>query len=162
MCLSSFFIFTNLTHGLYIILPNICFNFSFFWCKSKYANLIIQSSLYLYELYANVFVTNKEVNQNVWYSRPYLNLIVIILIWIILETYLNTKWDQFSFGLSYLRCQDARKNPTLVLIRSFRRAIVGGTQKFPGQLKAVLLVAHWLERWCASLATQVWYLACPA
>ena len=42
-----------------------------------------------------------------------------------------------------------------VLIGSYRRAIVGGTPEFPGQLIALLLVAHWLERWCASLAAQV-------
>ena len=41
------------------------------------------------------------------------------------------------------------------------RAIVGGTPEFPGQLIALLLVAHWLERWCASLAAQVQFLACP-
>ena len=23
------------------------------------------------------------------------------------------------------------------------------------------IVAHWLERWCASLAAQLWFLACP-
>ena len=40
-------------------------------------------------------------------------------------------------------------------------ATVGGTLEFPGQLIALLLVAHWLERWCASLATQVQMLACP-
>ena len=28
-------------------------------------------------------------------------------------------------------------------------------------LIALLLVAHWLERWCASLAAQVQFLACP-
>ena len=39
-----------------------------------------------------------------------------------------------------------------VLIGSYRRAIVGGTPVFPGQLIILLLVAHWLERWCASLA----------
>ena len=48
-----------------------------------------------------------------------------------------------------------------VLIRSYRRAIVGGTPKFPGQLIALLLVAHWLERWCASLAAHDQFLACP-
>ena len=47
-----------------------------------------------------------------------------------------------------------------VLIGSYRRAIVGGTPEFLGQLIALLLVAHWLERWCASLAAQVRFLAC--
>ena len=47
-----------------------------------------------------------------------------------------------------------------VLIRSYRRAMVGGTLEFPGQLIASLLVAQWLGRWCTSLVAQVRFLAC--
>ena len=42
-----------------------------------------------------------------------------------------------------------------VLIRSYRRTIVGGTPEFLGQLIASLIVAQGLARWFASLATQV-------
>ena len=42
----------------------------------------------------------------------------------------------------------------------YRRAIVGGTSEFLGQLLALLLVAQWLECWCASLVAQVSFLAC--
>ena len=48
-----------------------------------------------------------------------------------------------------------------VLIGSYRRAIDGGTLEFPGQVIALLLVARWLECWCASLAAVVRFLACP-
>jgi hypothetical protein len=48
----------------------------------------------------------------------------------------------------------------LVLIRTYRRLIVESIPDFPGQHIAVLLVAHWLERFCASLTTQVRFLAC--
>ena len=47
-----------------------------------------------------------------------------------------------------------------VLIESYRRAMVGGTPEFPGQLIASLLVAQWLGRWCTSLVAQVRFLAC--
>jgi hypothetical protein len=36
----------------------------------------------------------------------------------------------------------------------YRRAIVGGTLEFPGQLIASLLVAQWSEHWCTSLVAQ--------
>ena len=42
----------------------------------------------------------------------------------------------------------------------YRRAIIVGTPEFPCQLFALLLVAHWLERWCASLVAQVPFRAC--
>ena len=42
-----------------------------------------------------------------------------------------------------------------VLIGSYRRLIVGGTQDFLGQLIALLLEAQWLERWCTSLVAKV-------
>ena len=42
-----------------------------------------------------------------------------------------------------------------VLIGSYTRAILGGNPEFLGQPIALLLVAHWLERWCASVAAQV-------
>ena len=29
------------------------------------------------------------------------------------------------------------------------------------KIKALLLVAHWLEHWCASLVAQFRFLACP-
>ena len=48
-----------------------------------------------------------------------------------------------------------------VLIRSYRRAMVGGTPEFPGQLIASLLVAQWLGRWCTSLVAQVRFLGYP-
>ena len=36
------------------------------------------------------------------------------------------------------------------------RMLVGwGTSEFPAQLIALLLVAQWLERWCANPAAQV-------
>jgi hypothetical protein len=41
-----------------------------------------------------------------------------------------------------------------VLIESYRRAMVGGTPEFPGQLIASLLVAQWSKRWCTSLVAQ--------
>ena len=41
-----------------------------------------------------------------------------------------------------------------VLIWSYRRAMVGGTPEFPGQLIASLLVAQWSERWCTNLVAQ--------
>ena len=47
-----------------------------------------------------------------------------------------------------------------VLIRSYRRAMVGVSPEFPGQLIASLLVAQCLVRWCTSLVVQVRSLAC--
>jgi hypothetical protein len=41
-----------------------------------------------------------------------------------------------------------------VLIESYRRAMVGGTPEFPGQLIASLLVAQWSVRWSTSLVAQ--------
>ena len=46
-----------------------------------------------------------------------------------------------------------------VLIRSYRRAMVGGTPEIPGQLIASLLEAQWLGCWCTSLVAQVRSLA---
>ena len=40
-----------------------------------------------------------------------------------------------------------------------RSAVSWGTSEFPGQLIALLLVAQWLEYWCASLAAQIRILA---
>ena len=41
-----------------------------------------------------------------------------------------------------------------VLIESYRRAIVGRTPEFLGQLITSLLVAQWSEHWCTSLVAQ--------
>jgi hypothetical protein len=41
-----------------------------------------------------------------------------------------------------------------VLIESYRRAMVGGTPEFLGQLIASLLVAQWSEHWCSNLVAQ--------
>ena len=42
-----------------------------------------------------------------------------------------------------------------VLIQGYKKGSGWGTSEFPGQLFALLLVARWLERWCANLAAQV-------
>jgi hypothetical protein len=47
-----------------------------------------------------------------------------------------------------------------VLIWTYRRAIVGGTPEFPGQLIASLLVAQWLGHWCTRLVANVRFLVC--
>ena len=43
----------------------------------------------------------------------------------------------------------------IALIGRYRKAIVGGTLEFPGQLIALLLVAQWLQRRRASLVAHV-------
>ena len=46
--------------------------------------------------------------------------------------------------------------PVTVLIQGTPRSAVGwDTSEFPAQLIALLLVAQWLEHWCAKLAAQV-------
>ena len=46
-----------------------------------------------------------------------------------------------------------------VLIRGCKKGSRLGHPEFPGQLIALLLVAQWLEPWCANLAAQVSILA---
>ena len=47
----------------------------------------------------------------------------------------------------------------LIITYARRMAVVWGTPEFTGQLIALLPIAQWLERWCASLAAQVRILA---